>query len=127
MRGSAQAQTNKVAVGGSETYNSGVNECAPATLVLEQSKDEGDSSGTEENQDKLVFELLENKLPYGSRRLFGNCCTEKRLAFKPCAGAGTGTFAAEKEDYRLTILAMLFPLGSNLRICQTSGSLHSKG
>lgn len=33
----------------------------------------------------------------------------------------------KKEESQLTILAMLLPLFSNLRIGQTSGSLHSKG
>lgn len=51
------------------TYNNRVNECAPATFVLEQGEDKRDGGGTKEDQDELVFELFKNKLPQGCRRL----------------------------------------------------------
>jgi hypothetical protein len=52
------------------THNYGIDECAPTFFVIKESESEGNSGGTEEDDDKLIFELFEDKLPEGSRGLF---------------------------------------------------------
>ena len=46
----------------SKNYD-GIDEGGPALLLFEQSQDEGDCRGGEEDDDQLVLELLEYKLP----------------------------------------------------------------
>lgn len=73
------------------TYNGRIDECAPAALVLEEGEQEGDGSRTEEDEDELVLELLEDELPQRGRGFFRNGCVarEKRqLARALSYGAG---------------------------------------
>lgn len=44
--------------GEAATYDQRVHECSPAFRVVEQGKDKGDGSGTKENDDQLILELL---------------------------------------------------------------------
>ena len=63
------------------TYHGRVDESAPAALLLEKGEDKGYDGRSEENYNKLVFELLENELPDRGRGLVGDSCTETaRLA-----------------------------------------------
>lgn len=64
----------------SATYNCGINECAPATLLFKERKDEGHSSGSEKNNDQLVLELLQDQLPNGRRRFLGDGCKKMSVA-----------------------------------------------
>lgn len=99
-----------------ETYNSGVDKCAPATLFLEKGQDEGNGGGTKEDQDELIFELLENKLPNGSRRLLRDSCRYTMSVYQPCGGRERGMLH--------TILAVLLAQGGYLRIRQACRSLN---
>lgn len=55
------------------TYHGRVDECAPTTLVLEQSEDEGDGGGSKQDKNELVLELLQDQLPQRGGRLFWDC------------------------------------------------------
>lgn len=68
----------------SETYDSGIDECAPAAFVLKQGQDEGHSSGAKEDKDELVLELLEDELPEGRGRLFRDSLTRSVSIRDPC-------------------------------------------
>jgi hypothetical protein len=54
------------------TYNSGINKGTPAALFLEKGEHKGDGSGTKQNEDELVLELLEDELPERCWGLFRN-------------------------------------------------------
>jgi hypothetical protein len=56
------------------TYNSGVDECAPSTVLFKQGQHERDCRGTEENDHELVLELLEDELPQRCGGFFGDLC-----------------------------------------------------
>jgi hypothetical protein len=45
------------------TYHGRVYKCAPTALVLEEGQAEGHGGRAEQDEDKLVLELLKNKLP----------------------------------------------------------------
>lgn len=62
------------------TYDGGVDECAPTALLLEEGQDEGDDSGAQEDDDKLVLELLEDQLPDRGGRLLSDGCVKYRSA-----------------------------------------------
>lgn len=94
------------------TYNCRVNKCAPATVFLEQSQDKGYSSGAKEDENELIFELLENELPQGSRWLVRNSC-KKRNVVSHLVRVSLST-GWEKAQH--TILAMLLPQLHHLRI-----------
>lgn len=52
--------------------NGGVDEGGPSLLFFEKGEDEGDGGAGQEDDNELVLELLEDELPEGSGRLFGN-------------------------------------------------------
>jgi len=52
----------------------GVDEGAPATLVLKEGEGEGNGGRAEKDDDQLVLELLEDELPDGGGWLFGDSC-----------------------------------------------------
>ena len=56
------------------TYHCWVDEGTPAALFLEKGEHEGNDSGTEEDNDELILELLEDELPDRGGRLFGDGC-----------------------------------------------------
>ena len=45
------------------TYDCGVYESCPALLIFEKGKHEGHGGGTEQDDDQLVLELLEDEFP----------------------------------------------------------------
>jgi hypothetical protein len=54
------------------TYDGRVDEGTPTTFILEESQDKGDGGGTEQDEDELIFELLQDQVPQGRGRLFGD-------------------------------------------------------
>ena len=56
------------------TYHCWVDKSTPTALLLEESEDEGNDGRTEEDDDELVLELLENQLPDGGRGFFRDGC-----------------------------------------------------
>lgn len=56
------------------THHSRVDKCAPTALIFKERKGEGDNSGTEKNDDKLILELLEDELPDRGGRFFRDSC-----------------------------------------------------
>ena len=68
-----------------------VDKGTPAALLLEEGEDEGDGSGSEEYDDQLVLELLEDELPDRGRRLFGDgCCLRCGESGSQLGGRGRG-------------------------------------
>lgn len=45
------------------TYHSRVDKGSPVITFFEQGQNKGNSSGSEENEDQLVLELLQNQFP----------------------------------------------------------------
>lgn len=57
------------------TYDYRVDKCGPVVSLLEQGENKGDGGRTQEDQDKLILELLKDELPDGCGWLFGDGCT----------------------------------------------------
>lgn len=51
-------------------YHSRVHKDSPIVALFEEGQDERHSGGTQENENQLVLELLQNQFPHGSRRIF---------------------------------------------------------
>lgn len=56
------------------THHSRVDKSAPATFIFEEGKHEGDGGRPEQDDNQLVLELLEDKLPQRGGGLFGDSC-----------------------------------------------------
>jgi hypothetical protein len=81
------------------THNCGIDKGGPALALLKQGKDERHGCGTEQDNDQLVLELLENQLPDGCRGLLWQRYT---VALVQC-------MRLEQVAPRLTVLAMFAP------------------
>lgn len=54
------------------TYDNRVDKGTPTFFLVKEGQDEGDSGGTEKDNNELILELLKDKLPKGGGRLLGN-------------------------------------------------------
>ena len=52
------------------THNRGVYKCCPSFFLLKKRKYEGHCSGTKQDEDQLILELLEDEFPDGRRWIF---------------------------------------------------------
>ena len=57
-----------------DTYDDWVHERCPIAALLEKGEYKGNSSGTQQDQDQLVFELFKDEFPNRSARIFWQCC-----------------------------------------------------
>jgi hypothetical protein len=90
--------------------NSRVDESGPSLLFLKKSEYERDSGAAQKNDNELIFELFEDKLPHRSRRLFGDgCCSWiskifllspilRNLPFLPCFALKSSTWLFDNPE-----------------------------
>lgn len=90
------------------TYNCWIHKRSPIVTLLEKSQHEGDSGRSQQDDDQLVLELLENEFPDRCRRVLWQRYTAS-LAYK----------APLKSIADPTILSILLPRALHLVIRQT--------